>query len=147
MASQNASFGFVRTAFDDNCVPRGRTRREQKTVTPLVPGPSASFVWKLNREKQQLVDINLIAVARNFNGLPGSAARFQQLLSRAHDAARVDWDISPLSLISDNLRDPRARHLMLISRGDAATCLLRLPQIKEALHNPHIMLASRFDCL
>ena len=85
-----------------------------------------------------------IAVARNFNGLPGSAARFQQLLSRAHDAARVDWDISPLSLISDNLRDPRARHLMLISRGDAATCLLRLPQIKEALHNPHIMLASRF---
>ena len=33
---------------------------------------------------------------------------------------------------------------MLISRGDAATCLLRLPQIKAALHNPHLMLASRF---
>ena len=33
---------------------------------------------------------------------------------------------------------------MLVSRGDAAICLLRLPQIKVALHNAHLMIASRF---
>mmetsp|Transcript_16892 Transcript_16892/g.40381 ORF Transcript_16892/g.40381 Transcript_16892/m.40381 type:complete len:3239 (-) Transcript_16892:1608-11324(-) len=86
-----------------------------------------------------------IAVARNFNGLPGSAARFQRLLYEEGDYIQEhSTNVSSLSLIGDNLRDPRARHLMLISRGDAAMSLLRLPQIKQALHNPHLMLASSF---
>lgn len=89
---------------------------------------------------------NLVAtaVARNFNGLPGSAERFQQLLDEQTTYALQTAPVSAISLICDNLGDPRARHLMLISRGDAATCLLRLPQIKERLHSPHVMLASRF---
>lgn len=48
-------------------------------------------------------------------------------------------------LVVGNLKDPKARHLMLISRGDAATCLLKLPKIKKALDNPVIMLASPFE--
>ena len=48
-------------------------------------------------------------------------------------------------LVVGNLTDPKARHLMLISRGDAATCLLKLPNIKKALDNPVIMLASPFE--
>ena len=89
-----------------------------------------------------------MVVARNFNGLPGSAARFQQLLDEENAGVsthvRELTFISPIELICSNMRDSRARHLMLISRGDAATCLLQLPQIKEALHNPIIMLASSF---
>ena len=84
-----------------------------------------------------------IAVARNFNGLPGSETYFQNLLLEEG----IFHSISPLStvkLICENIRDPRARHLMLISRGDAATCLLNLPQIKETLNNPIIMLKSNF---
>ena len=85
------------------------------------------------------------AVSRNFGGLPDSAAQFLQILD---DNLKKGPRMHPLptatELITANLRDARARHLMLIVRGDAATCLLELPEIRAQLNDPVVMLASRF---
>lgn len=51
---------------------------------------------------------------------------------------------SATDMITASLRDPHARHLMLIVRGNAATCLLSIPKVRAALHDPVVMLASRF---
>jgi hypothetical protein len=87
------------------------------------------------------------AVARNFGGMPQSAGRFQALLDKRLSpvfGAPSSAAPSATDLITANLRDSRARHLMLIVRGDAGTCLLALPKIREALNDPVVMLASRF---
>ena len=51
---------------------------------------------------------------------------------------------SVVDLVEKNLQDRSARHLMLLTEGDAATCLLRIPQVAKALNNPVVMYASRF---
>jgi len=86
------------------------------------------------------------AVARNFGGLPRSAAQFLQILDDNLKTKRSHLRTLPTAteLITANLQDARARHLMLIVRGDAATCLLELPQIRAQLNDPVVMLASRF---
>ena len=86
------------------------------------------------------------AVARNFGGLADSAALFQRLLDVQMKVRPTSQRTVPTAteLITANLQDPHARHLMLIVRGDAATCLLELPQIRQQLHEPVVMLASRF---
>ena len=89
------------------------------------------------------------AVARNFGGLTESAALFQRLLDSQLYASpslrpKARQLPSSIDLVCESLRDPRARHLMLITRGDEATSLLELPQIKDELHDPVVMLASKF---
>ena len=108
-----------------------------------------ALVKTLGRAKAPGDQVVVNAVARNFGGLANSADTFQSLLDRelyASATLRPPARLQPscIDLVCESLRDPRARHLMLITRGDEATCLLKLPQIKEALHDPVVMLASKF---
>ena len=115
-------------------------------------------------------DIN-VSVARNFGGLPTSGEKFtftamlplvaSLLIVRVRACAAVDFlklldheqGISKtiprqmptvVNLVRRNLTDLAARHLMLITRGDAAICLLNLPEVASVLRSPAVMLASRF---
>jgi len=92
---------------------------------------------------------------RNFGGTlikarggrtEASACKFLAILNEYVDLAyAAAHNCIPSDLVVGNLMDPKARHLMLISRGDAAICLLKLPTIKKALDNPVVMLASPFE--
>jgi hypothetical protein len=94
------------------------------------------------------------AVARNFGGLPststskGSVNDFLQIMAQKHSAGRAEYcmEVVPnvLDLVRENLDDQLARHLMLLTHGDAAMCLLTLPVLQGALKNHVVMLASRF---
>ena len=107
---------------------------------------------KLNVTPNEISD----GVMRNFGGAlfnigggktEGSAFMFQRLLDDAMNLYYPPQYQFPrvTDLVVGNLVDPMARHLMLISRGDAATCLLKLPEIKKVLDNPVTMLASPFE--
>ena len=107
---------------------------------------------KLNVTPLEISD----GVMRNFGGalfsigggkVDGSAFMFQRLLDDAMNLYYPPQYKFPrvTELVVGNLVDPMARHLMLISRGDAATCLLKLPEIKKVLDNPVTMLASPFE--
>jgi hypothetical protein len=108
-----------------------------------------ALVKALGRSAGGATDLEVAAaVARNFGGLGDSVQTFQELLDlrlyRVLSIAPKRQPPSVLDLVVESLRDPRARHLMLITRGDAATCLLKLPQLQQALHEPVVMLASKF---
>lgn len=87
-------------------------------------------------------------VSRNFGGLTQSSTDFQQILDKkVYPVTFIEvqrTQISPLTLVCSNLRDMRARHLMVITRHDAALCLLKLPQVRKALCDPVVMIASHF---
>ena len=88
------------------------------------------------------------SVYRNFGGNIGAGRPGQLHLRKNESSAQtvqglVDekrgWKIggaprvevpSVVNLVCENLTDPNARHLMLISRGDAVVGLLKLPQAK-----------------
>ena len=87
------------------------------------------------------------AIYRTFGGLEDSAHKFIRIL-RSVAAKYKEDEIRPpppsMTLVKNNLLDMEARHLMLIAHGDTALCLLRLPQLRKALNNPVVMLASPF---
>ena len=69
-----------------------------------------------------------ISLQRNFGGLPGDVSNIQDIFLGKLKKLMIagDQDIIPVTdLIQANLKDPAARHLMLITSGDSAICILK----------------------
>ena len=75
------------------------------------------------------VDLVCQALARNFGGLPGSSDSVQQLyLSLLFDSdglmSRPPTALMALDMLKENLSDPNARHLLLVTDDDSTVDLL-----------------------
>ena len=67
------------------------------------------------------------ALQRNFGGVPNDVRNFQSLFQERIQLLEVmdqDYQFLVTELICDNLRDQRARHLMIITNGDSAIGIL-----------------------
>jgi MoxR-like ATPase len=95
-----------------------------------------SDFWQLN-----------ISLQRNFGGLPGEVAKIQKIFLdklKKHMTSSGQDVIPVTQLIQENLADPHARHLMLITSGDSAVGILK--QSLEQLEKETIMIyGSRFE--
>jgi hypothetical protein len=88
-----------------------------------------------------------ISLQRNFGGLPGEVTNIQKIFLgklKKHMTSSVQDIIPVTQLIQENLADPHARHLMLITSGDSAVGILK--QSLEQLEKGTIMIyGSRFE--
>ena len=79
-----------------------------------------------------------ISLQRNFGGLPGEVAKIQKIFLDKLKTLMTSSgeDIIPVTrLIQENLTDPYARHLMLLTSGDSASGILKqsLAQLKKEI--------------
>ncbi len=88
-----------------------------------------------------------ISLQRNFGGLPGEVTNIQKIFLDKLKKFMISsaQDIIPVTqLIEENLEDPHARHLMLITSGDSAIGILK--QSLEQLGKETITIyGSRFE--
>ena len=88
-----------------------------------------------------------ISLQRNFGGLPGEVTNIQNVFLEKLKKVMIysGQDIIPVTeLIQANLKDPHARHLMLITSGDSAIGILK--QSLETLDKETITIyGSRFE--
>ena len=88
-----------------------------------------------------------ISLQRNFGGLPGEVTNIQNIFLgklKKHMTSSVQDIIPVTQLIQENLADPHARHLMLITSGDSALGILK--QNLAQLEKETIMIyGSRFE--
>ena len=87
------------------------------------------------------------ALQRNFGGVPNDVKNFQSLFQERIQLLEVmdqDYQFPVSELICDNLRDQRARHLMIITNGDSAIGIL--DQTLQDLDKEKITIfGSRFE--
>lgn len=87
------------------------------------------------------------ALQRNFGGVPNDVKNFQSLFQERIQLLEVmdqDYQFPVTELICDNLRDQRARHLMIITNGDSAIGIL--DQTLQDLDKEKITIfGSRFE--
>ena len=97
-------------------------------------------------ENSDLRQINL-ALQRNFGGIHGELANIQKIfldkLRRCMTLSNVE--IIPVTqLIQENLADPRARHLMLMTTGDSAIGILK-QSLRDLKKEAITIFGSRFE--
>jgi hypothetical protein len=86
-------------------------------------------------------------IHRCFGGSPGSAAQFERTVRGFHGLGPALEDApSPrvTELVRANLTDPFARHLLLVTRGDAALGVLRAC-FPATLRPPVVLIGSSFE--
>ncbi|XP_028413793.1 uncharacterized protein LOC114536639 [Dendronephthya gigantea] len=69
-----------------------------------------------------------ISLQRNFGGLPGEVSNIQKIFFgklKKYMTSNDQEIVQVTKLIRENLSDPKARHLMLITNGDSAIGILR----------------------
>ena len=88
-------------------------------------------------EKDPKERIWMKAFARNFGGLPQDAPHIQK-----HIGKNRQDDINVLELIADNISDPAARHLLLLTNSSAGLHILKEQLVRKGTP-PRIMYGSQ----
>ena len=97
-------------------------------------------------ESSDLQDINL-ALQRNFGGIPGELTNIQKIFLDKLKKSMLSSGVGIISvtkLIQENLVDPLARHLMLITSGDSAIGILN-QSLKDLQKETITIFGSRFE--
>jgi hypothetical protein len=92
-------------------------------------------------------DVEVVHAIHNcFGGMPGSAVHFERIMRDLGGLSRTSAGAAPrvTDLVRANLCDPFARHLLLVTRGDAALGVLHAC-FPSALRPPVVMIGSSFD--
>ncbi|XP_028396105.1 uncharacterized protein LOC114520095 [Dendronephthya gigantea] len=105
-----------------------------------------SLIKNLTRDSNQAGIVN-ISLQRNFGGLPGEVTNIQKIfLHKLKNFMTLgDQEISPVTdLILANIKDPNARHLMLIGNGDSIIDILK-QSLAQLVKETITIFGSRFE--